>query len=372
MEAVQYFRPFFNLFYHYRIEGQHFKINAQQHKLFIVKCALIMTLCVLAAFCARSFADQIIPNRSCINRMINWLCLGSALAASFMVTWESLASSKEESRIWDNFNGIENMLLVGDGSAEETIFRRFSRMYSVMFYAWLVQIVLVVWLMIMDSGMDIENLRYFILIFEILSTVDSVKMLQIVLYVRILTAYVHLLANKIKHVTACVNQEASTEYIHEQLRLVSKCYFACMKVFCMMQDQFGCSLSFMCFKYSIALWNEIYWTVYRSVLDRSFRWYCLNIVPYHFVFIYFTWACEQFYAEIHSLSRLIYTINIDKVETSVRLRIQQLQLLLDYKVLFFHTFGICLVSYKLIVQYFISGITKVSFIAQILIDFSYD
>ncbi|XP_050083991.1 uncharacterized protein LOC126570339 [Anopheles aquasalis] len=381
MEAAQYFGTFFDFYCPYRIAGRNtagkrFQIIKQKHRLVILKSIVLLVICTLAALLGPGYATVFIPNRSCINRIINWLCLGIALATNFMVTWESMATSKEDIRVWNTFDRIENTLLKDDRAGALALIQRVSRTYGWMFFLWLAQVGLVIGLLVvLEMRSEEHSLRCFIIIFEVLSIVDSMKLLQIIMYVRILTVYVRMLTIRYGRLVVSLNgriEDRVPDRFHQQFQPLSLCYFDCMKVFCQMQDQFGWTLTFMCLKYCIVLWNEIYWTVYRSVLDRSFEWYCVNLVPYHFVYLFFTWSCERFYTEIRHLSRQLYRINVNSLEDTIVLRIRQFQLLLEYNTLFFHTFGICLVSYRLIFQYIISAITRVSFIAQILIDYSYE
>uniref|UniRef100_A0A182FZM7 Gustatory receptor n=2 Tax=Anopheles albimanus TaxID=7167 RepID=A0A182FZM7_ANOAL len=381
MEAAQYFGTFFDFYCPYRIAGRkiagkRFQIIKRKHRLMILKSVVLLVVCMLGAFLGPAYAADFIHNRSCINRIINWLCLGIALVTNFMVTWESMATSKEDIRVWNTFDQIERTLFKDDRDGALSLLHRASRSYGFMFFLWLAQIGFVIGLLVvLEMHSEEHRLRYFIIIFEVLSLVDSMKLLQIIMYCRILTVYVRLLTSRLGGLVASINgivEDRVPDRFHQQFQLLSLCYFNCMKVFCQMQDQFGWTLTFMCIKYFIVLWNEIYWAVYRSVLDRSFEWYCVNLVPYHFVYVLFTWSCERFYTEIRALSRQIYMVNMNALEETFVLRIRQFQLLLDYNDLFFHTFGVCLVSYRLIFQFVISAITRVSFMAQILIDFSYD
>uniref|UniRef100_A0A182NYZ9 Gustatory receptor n=1 Tax=Anopheles dirus TaxID=7168 RepID=A0A182NYZ9_9DIPT len=377
MEAAQCFKSFFDFFCHHRIiqeaETDPFKQNSKRHKLFIVKSVLILVACILLGIYGKSFEDAFIPNRSCINRMINWVCLGAMLMTCFIVAWETMVASREDVKIWNTFETIENALRLCNQNPDETL-RKYQRVYKIIFFTYFALLCLIGAILVIEfKDMD-GPLVDFIVIFELLSIVDVNRVLQIVMYVRILTCYIHHLKEAVRNAVLSVSMGndpdgPNLEPIQTQLRKSSACYFLCIKAFRLIQDQFAWGLFVVCLKFSIILWNEIYWTVYRAIMETSYELYCLNVVPYHFVYFSFTWSCECLTAEITWLSQLLYELDLNKASTYIKMRITQLMLLLEYKVFFFHTFGVCRVSYHLIVQYAISGATKVSFIAQLMIDF---
>ncbi|XP_053667274.1 uncharacterized protein LOC128716379 [Anopheles marshallii] len=376
MEAEQYFRSFFNFYRHHRIDPADkknpFKLNPYRHKLYIVKSILTLLVCLLLGLCGKSFEDNFIPNEHCISRMINWFCLGSTLITAFVVAWESLASCKEDVQIWNTFHTIEAALNVCNRNSR-SIFSKSQRLYKVIFYTLIVLLCVIVVILLIQCRQMERALIDFIIIFELLSTVDMQRILHLLLYIRILTCYLYKLKQDIRIAVLTINTGvAATNHEREALDRLKKCctcYFLCMKAFEQIHDQFSWGLFMVCLKFNMIVWNEIYWTVYRAIMETSFELFCLNVVPYHFVFMSLTWACESLYAEINVLSQLLYTVDMNKASNSIKIRVTQLMLLLDYKVFSFYTFGICRVSYRLIVQYVISGVTKVSFIAQIMKDF---
>ncbi|XP_035914967.1 uncharacterized protein LOC118513393 [Anopheles stephensi] len=379
MEAEKYFRTFFNFYRQHRIDltekKNPFKINPLRHKLFVLMSVLTLLTCFLLGVYGKSFEESLIPNRSCINRMINWFCLSSTLTTAFIVAWENVATSKEDVKIWNTFHAIETTIGLCARNSRNVLYKS-QRVYKGIFYTIIVLFCAIGVILLLEYREMDRALVEFIIVFELLSTVDIQRMLHILLYIRILTCYLSKIKDDLKIAVLSIN-EAAAGSIHEretqhQLKRCSTCYFLCMKAFHQIQDQFSWGLFMVCLKFSIILWNEIYWTVYRAIMETSFELFCLNVVPYHFMFMSFTWSCESLYAEVKSLSQLLYTIDLNKASSSHKIRITQLMLLLDYKVFFFYTFGVCRVSYKLVVQYAISGATKVSFIAQIMQDFYTD
>ncbi|XP_053677015.1 uncharacterized protein LOC128727162 [Anopheles nili] len=381
MEAELYFRSFFDFYCQHQIDSENkikpFKINPYRHKLFVVKSILIMITCIWLGMYGKRFENDFIPNRSCINRMINWLCIGATFATSFVVTWESLAASREDVQVWNTFNSIENYFDFNDCEVRKQ-FLKSRRAYSITFYTLITGMCAVGVILTIEYKFRDRALIEFILIFAILSIVDIFRMLHIALYVRILTTYLKLIMNDISKIAVNVNvSDAYSETCNEklqkkQLHRLSTCYLLCMKAFKQIQDQFAWGLFIVCLKYSIVLWNDIYWTVYRAIMETSFEWFCLNVVPYHFVFLSFTSTCEGLYSEVKTMSQLLYTFDLNKTATCVKVWIVQLLLLLEYKVFFFHMFGVCRISYNLVLQYMLAGATRVSFIAQILIDFYWE
>uniref|UniRef100_A0A182WQI8 Gustatory receptor n=1 Tax=Anopheles minimus TaxID=112268 RepID=A0A182WQI8_9DIPT len=379
MEAVQYFRSFYNFYRHHRIDPADktnpFKLNPHRHKLFIVKSILILVGCSLVGLYGKSFEENFIPNRGCINRMINWCCLISTLITAFIVEWESLASCKEDVQIWNTFHAIETALNVCNRNSR-IIFSKSQRLYKVIFYTLISLLCVMAAILLLEYRQMEKALVDFIIIFELLSTVDLHRMLHMLLYIHILTSYLNKLKEDIRLAVLTINGDMGGKnhdrVVQEQLNKCGTCYFLCMKAFNQIHDQFSWAVFMVCLKFSIILWNEMYWSVYRAIMETSFELFCLNVVPYHFTFMSFTWSCESLYAEIKSLSQLLYMVNMNKASDTIKVRITQLMLLLDYKVFIFYTFGVYKVSYKLIVKYAISGATKVSFIAQIMKDFYTD
>uniref|UniRef100_A0A1S4HDS4 Gustatory receptor n=1 Tax=Anopheles gambiae TaxID=7165 RepID=A0A1S4HDS4_ANOGA len=376
MEAEKHFRSFFNFYRHHQIDPTDktdpFKLNPYRHKLFIIKKLLILLLCTLLGVYGKCFEANLIPNRSCINRLINWFCFTSTLSTAVIVAWEALAGCKEDVKIWNTFNEIETALNICNQNSKD-IFSKTCRVYSVIFYTLVALMCTMAGILLIQCRVMEGALMDFIILFELLSSVDIHRILQILLYVRIVTSYLYRLKDDVQDIVKGLNarvvgtnHDLETE---DKLMACCSCYFLCMKAFIQIQDQFSFGLFMVCLKFSIIIWNEIYWTVYRAIMETSFELFCLNVVPYHFIFISFTWSCECLNGEIKALSQLLNTVHMDKTTSSIKTRITHLMLLLDYKVFFFEAFGVSKVSYKCIVQYAISGATKVSFIAQIMKDF---
>uniref|UniRef100_A0A182PYV0 Gustatory receptor n=1 Tax=Anopheles epiroticus TaxID=199890 RepID=A0A182PYV0_9DIPT len=379
MEAEQQFRSFYNFYRHHRIDRADktnpFKLNPYRHKLFIAKSVLILLLCILLGLCAKSYEHRLIPNRSCINRLINWCCFASSLSTAFVVAWEALAGSREDVQIWNTFHAIEIALNVCNANSQ-TVFEKTQRVYRVIFYTLVALLCALAGILLIECRIMKDALVGYIVVFLLLSTVDMHRILHILLYVRILTSYLRRVKGDFRIIVEMINARivgTNHDYeIQQKLSSCCTCYFLCIKLFEQIQQQFTCGLFMVCLKFSIIIWNEIYWTVYRAIMEKSFELYSLNMVPYHFTFICFTWTCECLTAEIKAISQLLNTIHLDKASHTIRLRITHLMLLLNYEVFFFHTIGVCKVSYKCIVQFIISGATKVSFIAQIMKDFYSD
>ncbi|XP_058122309.1 uncharacterized protein LOC131293112 [Anopheles ziemanni] len=380
MEAMQHFKMFFDFFCHHRVDANGgpnpFKINTFKQRLCILKMILILIMCLLSAAYAVSFADLFIPNHSCVNRLVNWMFLCTSLAACFVVTWEKLAVGREDVHLWNTFNEIEIQITdIADKRVLQKILTKYNRLYSVLCCILLTVECSIVLLISADSKNTKTSTIGFIILFQIMSVVDIYRQLQMTMYIRILTSYLRILKLGIKQ--SCIlihklgNHGLCIGNMDVELRKACSCYFLCMKAFLQIQNQFSWGLFMICLKFSIVLWNETYWIVFRAFMETSFKTYCLHVIPYFIVFLYFTWSCEWLYAEVN-FSQPLYTTDLQNAPKATRLRITHLQLLLDYNVFFFHTFGVCRVCYKLVVQYIISGITRVSFIAEILVDYSRD